>query len=104
MKQCIRSLSIIAIWGAFVCQASSGHDGSIRLPSEDKSCVQFARDFFLKEMDGVVGENAPEVIQRPKYVAVLLKQIRVQYPSGDDVKCLSEGLDSAIDLRRLKSI
>lgn len=94
----------IGLPALFATAALLGADGSIRMPSEDKSCVQFARDFFLKEMDGVVGENAPEVIQRPKYVAVLLKQIRVQYPSDDDVKCLSEGLDSAIDLRRLKSI
>lgn len=104
MKKSICSLAIVASLGVCVTQASSGIDGSVLQSSGEKSCVQFARDFFLKEMDGVVGDNAPEVKERPKYVAVLLKQIRYQYPSDNDVKCLSEGLDRAIDLRRLKSI
>jgi hypothetical protein len=40
-----------------------------------KPCVQFSKEFFLENMDGIAGQDAPNVGERPKYVSKLIKKI-----------------------------
>jgi hypothetical protein len=63
--------------------------------ASSQSCEEMSKRFFLKEMDGLFGEHAPPVKDRPKYVARLLAKIISEYPGVDATKCMTVGLEEA---------
>jgi hypothetical protein len=58
-------------------------------------CSLMSKQFFLEEMDGIVGKNAPPVLERPKHIKKLLGIITSKYPDTDSMTCLTQGLEAA---------
>ena len=59
------------------------------------TCEEMSKQFYLENMDGVVGQNAPDVRDRPKYIKELMSRIVTKYPNVDALQCMSDGLDAA---------
>lgn len=60
-----------------------------------ETCEEMSKRFYLDNMGGLVGENAPDVRARPKYIKELMSRIVAKYPNVDVLQCMSDGFDAA---------
>ena len=83
--------------------AASGGADKPDAPYRVEDCTIKSKQFFLKEMDGIVGDNAPAHKGRPGYIKILIAELSAEYPGihyDQLFKCMELGLEAALTSKK----